>query len=95
MRFSRLPSSVVPTRYEIRIEPDLPSGTFAGAETVEVIVKEPVAEIVLNAAELQIQQISIQDRSGRVLAGTVTLDEPNELASLRFPETLRSGFWQL
>jgi len=95
MHASRLPSSVVPIRYEIRIEPDLPSGTFAGAETVEVTVQEPVSELVLNAVELQIRQVSIRDARGLVLAGTVTLDERSERAHLRFPERLSPGAWRL
>jgi aminopeptidase N len=67
---SRLPWTVVPSRYEIRIEPDLGSGTFAGAERVEVNVREPVREIVLNAAELVILEVSIQDGRGVTLPGT-------------------------
>ena len=38
----RLPRSVVPGRYEIRIEPDLRSGRFTGTEAIEVTVYEPV-----------------------------------------------------
>src|SRR5216684_4451079 len=40
----RLPSAVVPTRYDIRLEPDLDTATFVGEETITVTVKEPVAE---------------------------------------------------
>ena len=91
----RLPRSVVPGRYEIRLEPDLPSGTFAGAETIEVMVREPVSEIVLNAAELTIQEVTIQDSRGAVLKGTAALEEETERARLRFPETLGPGPWRL
>src|SRR3990167_6615046 len=44
----RLPRTVLPSRYEIRLEPDLTAFTFSGAETVTVTVTEPTAEIVLN-----------------------------------------------
>ncbi len=91
----RLPRSVVPGRYEIRLEPDLPSGTFAGAETVEVTVQEPVTEIVLNAAELAIQQVTIQNSRGAVLEGTAALEAETERARLRFPETIAPGPWRL
>ena len=37
-------------------EPDLESLTFAGSEVVEVDVKEPVDEIVLNSLDLEIQR---------------------------------------
>ncbi|HKA55052.1 MAG TPA: hypothetical protein VKJ47_15465, partial [Candidatus Binatia bacterium] len=44
----RLPETVRPERYEIRLTPDLTACTFAGEETVFVNVREPVTEIVLN-----------------------------------------------
>jgi hypothetical protein len=52
----RLPRTVIPRRYDLRIEPDLPSASFAGAETVAVDVVEAVREVVLNAADLQIDE---------------------------------------
>ena len=66
----RLPRTVVPSRYEIRLEPDLRTSTFRGEETVEVTVREPVADVVLNAAELQIHAVTIRNRSGASLTGT-------------------------
>jgi hypothetical protein len=38
----RLPTSVVPSRYEIRLTPDLDAASFAGEETVTVTVRESV-----------------------------------------------------
>jgi puromycin-sensitive aminopeptidase len=87
----RLPRTVVPNRYEIRLEPDLEAFTFSGEETVAVTVREPVAEIVLNAAALQIQEVSVRDARGRALKGTATLEEATERARLSFPETLAPG----
>jgi puromycin-sensitive aminopeptidase len=95
MHSDRLPWTVVPSRYDIWIEPDLSSGTFAGDETVEVTVHEAVSEVVLNAAELRLQQVTIQNDSRRVLSGTVTLDEERDQACLRFPEALAPGKWRL
>jgi puromycin-sensitive aminopeptidase len=91
----RLPSSVVPERYEIRLEPDLGNFTFAGEETVEVVVREPVAEIVLNAAELRIHEVAVRDAAGRTLAGAPALDEATDRARLAFPESLAPGRWRL
>ena len=50
----RLPRHVIPTHYDLRIEPDLPSHSFTGHEVVTVTVTEPTAEILLNAVELEI-----------------------------------------
>ena len=52
----RLPRTVVPTRYDLRLVPDIPAASFAGEETVAVTVGEPVDVFVLNAAELRIDR---------------------------------------
>jgi puromycin-sensitive aminopeptidase len=87
----RLPRQVVPTRYEIRLEPDLTTSVFAGVETVTVTVHEPTSEILLNAAELEISEAAIANDEGLVLDGLVQLDESTERVLVRFPETLRPG----
>lgn len=95
MSAHRLPRSVVPSQYEIRIEPDLQAGSFTGAETIEVTVQEPVSEIVLNAADLALREVTIQDGRGTILGGTATLEEGAERARLVFPQTLSPGSWRL
>ncbi len=91
----RLPAAVVPARYDIRLEPDLEAATFAGEEIIAVTVKEPVTEIVLNAAELAIQAVAIEGPDGVVVQGNVALDEPNERARLLFPSPIAAGEWRL
>src|SRR6266849_944187 len=91
----KLPETVRPERYEIRLAPDLTACTFAGEETVFVNVREPVAEIVLNAVELPIQAVSIASTDGKTVPGTATVDEISERAVLSFPQTLTPGPWKL
>lgn len=91
----RLPSSVTPERYEIRLVPNLAAATFAGAETVSIQVHEPVRQIRLNAAELELQAASVRNAEGKTFAATVSLDGDNEQAMLDFTEPLSPGQWQL
>ncbi|HEX2200827.1 MAG TPA: M1 family metallopeptidase, partial [Gammaproteobacteria bacterium] len=91
----KLPETVRPERYEMRLTPDLNTFTFAGEETVVVTVREPVNEIVLNAVELTIHTAAIISSEGETLPGIATLDEPNERAVLRFPRRLKPGPWKL
>src|SRR2546429_10017193 len=79
----RLPRQVVPTRYEIRLVPDLTTSVFAGVETITVTVHEPTSEILLNAAELEISEAAIEHEGGRVLDGLVQLDESTERSEER------------
>ncbi|MBI4400109.1 MAG: M1 family metallopeptidase [Nitrospirae bacterium] len=90
----RLPQTVVPIRYELRLEPDLVACTFTGVETVTVEVREPTVEMILNAAELEITDVTV-GREGRVLRGSVELDEAAERCRLRFSEALGVGTWHL
>src|SRR6266571_4780396 len=54
----RLPTTVVPKRYDLRLEPDLAAATFAGEAVITVEVESTLTEIVLNATELAIQSVS-------------------------------------
>ena len=61
----RLPRTVVPSRYDLRLAPDLAAATFAGRADIAVMVHEPVEEIVLNAAELQIGEAVAEGQAGQ------------------------------
>ncbi len=91
----RLPTTVTPERYEIRLTPDLAAWTFAGEETVSVIVHEPVSEVVLNAAELRFETVAAVGENGRSLTGKVNLDGENERAVFSFTEPLAPGSYTL
>ncbi len=90
----RLPSNVVPERYEISLTPDLRAFTFAGEENVTVRVVTATADVVLNALELEIDRASAE-RGGVTLAGKVTLEPAHERARLSFERALEPGEWTL
>ena len=95
MHSYRLPQSVVPDRYEIELEPDIEQGRFTGQEAIDVTVWEPIREVLLNAADLEIRSARIRDEHGKVQSATIRLDEENERACLTFPESLQPGPWRL
>jgi puromycin-sensitive aminopeptidase len=94
-RSYRLPRTVVPERYEIQLEPDLNNFTFAGEETVHIIVAEPVKEILLNALDLTIEEARIENGRGHSQVAKISLDVENERARLSFDQVLKSGLWTL
>jgi puromycin-sensitive aminopeptidase len=91
----RLPRVVIPTRYDIRLEPDLTTLTFRGEETIAVSIEEPVGEVVLNAVELAIDEAVIVDGRGREQRAIVRLDEVAERCHLAFAEPLATGSGRL
>ncbi len=91
----RLPATVIPQRYEIRLSPDLAAFNFSGEQTVFVIIREPVTEILLNACDLSIHTVTAISEQGATLEGKTTLDEANERVKTSFPRMLSPGPWQL
>jgi puromycin-sensitive aminopeptidase len=92
----RLPRSVLPDRYELTLTPDLGGATFAGEERVTVRVVEPVAEIALNAIELQIHTAELASDDGRtVLGGPIAYDEAEERATIDLGGVAEPGVWHL
>ena len=87
----RLSRAVVPSRYDIRLDPDLTTLTFRGEESIAVTVDEPVREIVLNAVELAVDEAVVVDARNREQRATVTLDEAAERCRLTFAEPLATG----
>ena len=90
----RLPRQVVPRHYRLRMEPDLEAATFAGSEVVTVEVVEATDRVVLNAAELRIEDARFVRGHDRVPA-EVEYDEERQRAVLRVPEPLSTGPWEL
>ncbi len=91
----RLPRTVVPSRYDLRLEPDLDAATFAGRVEIAVDVSEPVEEIVLNAAELCVTEAVAEGAWGNRLTAEASLEEETERCRLRFGSALMKGPWRL
>ena len=92
----RLPRTIVPSRYELRLQPDLDDASFTGSEVVSVTVVEPVREVVLNAIELEIHEAAMVDASGvSHPAAAISYDEEKERATFSFGDELQPGEWHL
>ena len=91
----RLPRTVVPSRYDLTLEPDLDSGAFRGEMVAAVRVTEPVTEVVLNANELQLERAALESTGRRLVAAGIDLDPETERATVRLPEPAEPGDWAL
>ncbi len=86
----RLPRSVIPSHYDIVLEPDLASASFTGTVGIDVEVFEPTSVVVLNAIELELGSATVA-QGGAVHEASVTLDEESERATLSLGSPLASG----
>src|SRR5580704_16433357 len=95
----RLPRTVEPLVYRLTLAPDLDAATFTGTAEVDVVVHEATDELVVNAIELAIDDVTLTTATGETIDATVALDEATERAMFGLatpvppgPATLRCSF---
>jgi aminopeptidase N/puromycin-sensitive aminopeptidase len=89
----RLPGGVHPEHYSLTLTPDLKAATFAGEETIDVVLDRPTTTITLNAAEikfLSVKGITASSLSD-ALTAQVSLDSEREQATFTFPQQFPAG----
>jgi puromycin-sensitive aminopeptidase len=91
----RLPSSVTPERYDLRLAPDLRAFTFTGEETVAIKVHRATPEIVLNALELELDEAEVKRGRKSLRANKIEMDLTRERAHIHFAEAIEPGDWTL
>jgi aminopeptidase N len=92
----RLPRTVVPSRYDLVLAPDLEAFTFAGEEEVAVEVHELVSEIVVNALDIEIDAGRLLGHDGGEIAVTgVAVDPELQRATLSLERPAEPGSWML
>src|SRR5580700_9095194 len=72
--------------------PDLQKLTLAGAETVDIEVREPTAKVTLNAVNMALASAGVDDDAQRA---EVSLDAATETATLSFSAPLAAGAHRL
>ena len=90
----RLPRQVLPRHYVISLEPDLEGSSFEGTVSIDLDVVRETDTIVINAAELEIGSVYLE-QSETVQANSIVIDEELERAEFTFPGVLQPGKAQL
>src|SRR5213083_601429 len=96
----KLPKEVVPTDYSIRIVPNIDKSasrtdssrgelTFTGTETVKLNVRGPVHQLILNALELEITEVSLDGK--QLPKSAIKADKEKELLTLALSSELPPG----
>ena len=86
----RLPRIVLPNHYALELEPDLAQSSFQGQVIIDLEVVEETDTIVLNAAELTVENVQVE-QGALVQASSISFDEDLERATFTFPVVLQPG----
>ena len=91
----RLPSSVVPSHYDLHLKPDLDAESFSGDVSVAVDLHEPAKSILLNSKELELKSARLIGDSGEIETTDFTYDEELERVTLNFEHEASAGSYRL
>ncbi|HTV06685.1 MAG TPA: M1 family metallopeptidase [Acidobacteriaceae bacterium] len=86
----RLPQAVNPEHYQLVLIPNLKTATFTGSEKIDVVLKQPMDAITLNAAQITFKTVTA-DLNGQTLTANVTQDAQKQQATFHFDKTLPAG----
>lgn len=87
----RLSKDVVPTRYQIQLEPDLKKLTFTGEETISITLKKASKEITLHLSELSISLAQVTYGKKNIVAQKIAYNDKAETVTIRFKQYLSKG----
>jgi len=87
----RLPRHVVPTRYDLQLEPDLTAARFTGQATISLTVHQPTSDILFNAIDLDITSAQIEGGPGSTRQAIIALDPTLQRCQLTFTAPLSAG----
>ena len=86
-----LPETARPSKYRIKLQPDLKNFTFDGEQSVDLLILEATSTIVLNSIDLEISKTTLHANGTTLTSKSVTIDKDAETATLDFGETIQPG----
>ena len=86
-----LPTNISPNNYRLSLSPDMEKFTFGGEVQITVEVSNTTNEIVLNAAELEIQKVVVKRSEGQVGIRDFTLNEEEETLTILLESEISPG----
>ena len=90
LQAQRLPRTVVPSHYTLRIDPNIAEQKFSGEETIDVHVSQATREVVLNSLDLDINLAEAITGTNKQSA-VVSYDKSSETAKLAFANEIPAG----
>ena len=85
----RLPKFATPEAYEIYLKPFLENSTFYGKVSIDIRIKAPTYKIVLNAQDLHIDEIIIDD--DKIKVASFACEEEEQTLTINFDALLEAS----
>lgn len=85
----KLPKTIVPQEYAVRIQPDMKKLTFSGSETIKLEVRRPARELILNSADIEIANATVDEKA--IAKSALKLDSKQETLTISLPNELSAG----
>ena len=82
----RLSKNVIPTKYDIKLRPDLENFTFEGIETISLLILKKTNTLTLHSKELEIETAQIGD-----IFAKISYNLKSETATFLFPKIIPIG----
>lgn len=86
----QLPTDAIPVNYNLLFDVDLKNFNFHGREAIDVQIRKPTSEIVLNSWDLEITMACFS-QGGKSIKAHVKLDSEKETAVLKFGKRLKGS----
>ena len=77
-----LPTNVLPSKYTLKLQPDLKNFTYEGEETIDIEVSEATAQIQLNSEEVEIQSARLIRDGQSTPTSSIDYDKKTEVVTL-------------
>ncbi|MBW0007317.1 MAG: M1 family metallopeptidase [Sphingomonas sp.] len=93
---TQLPRTAIPHHYALTVTPHAERLTFDGKLAIDLEVVKPTRELVLNAADLKFDSVSLRSAAGgAALTGQVATDADAQTATFTFPKMIAAGSYRL
>jgi puromycin-sensitive aminopeptidase len=86
-----LPRNIIPTNYDLWLKPNLESFKFDGKVKISLDVLTTTSKILLNATELEIQSITVENTTESMQLENFDLDENSQILSINLSEPISTG----
>ncbi|RYP54332.1 hypothetical protein DL768_000906 [Monosporascus sp. mg162] len=91
-----LPTNVIPTHYDVTLEPDFEKFTFQGKVLIDFDVQEDSKSISLHTHEIEIQSANIKSGDDiAVKSSAITYDESKQVTKIELQSSVPKGKTQL